>query len=294
MQVFETHLEAVMKTLDKQKCFITGAASGIGQAVAKAAALEGAELILTDISDKALLATVEDIRAKGGKVLAWRVLDVSDYEAVRGFCEQVTTEHGSCDIIMNIAGIAIWGDITRLEHKHWKAVVDVNLMGPIHVMECLVPAMAAAGRGGHIVNVSSAAGLFALPWHAAYSASKFGLRGISEVLRFDLKSRGIHVHVVCPGAVDTGLVRTVNIVGIDQTDPEVVKMRSHFQGHAVSPDSAARSILKGIRKNRFIIYTSLDIRVGYWFKRHFALPYELVIGFVTNRMMKLAEKQWNK
>lgn len=283
-----------MTSLAKKKCFITGAASGIGQAVAKAAAREGAELFLTDINDKALYETVEDIRAAGGTVLAWHTLDVSDYEAVREFCDRITREHGSCDLIMNIAGIAIWGDITRLEHRHWKSVVDVNLMGPIHVMECLVPAMVAAGRGGHIVNVSSAAGLFALPWHAAYSASKFGLRGISEVLRFDLKRHGIKVHVVCPGAVDTGLVRTINIAGIDQTDPEFIKLRSHFQGHAVSPDAAAESILKGIKKGRFIIYTSLDIRVGYWFKRHFALPYELVIGYMTSRMLKLADRQWKK
>jgi NAD(P)-dependent dehydrogenase (short-subunit alcohol dehydrogenase family) len=227
-------------------------------------------------------------------VLAYDTLDVANYDAVRAFCDQITAAHGSCDIIMNIAGIAIWGDITRLEHKHWKAVIDVNLMGPIHVMECLVPPMVAAGRGGNIVNVSSAAGLFALPWHAAYSGSKFGLRGISEVLRFDLKRHNIHVHVVCPGAVDTGLVRTLNIVGIDQNDPEVVKMRKHFQGHAVTPDAAAKSILRGIRKNRFIIYTSADIWVGYFFKRKFAWPYELVIGYITQRMLKLADRQWRK
>src|SRR3546814_12206274 len=74
-------------------------------------------------------------------------------------------------------------------------------MGPIHVMECFVPPMIAAGHGGHLVNVSSAAGLFGLPWHAAYSASTFGLRGISEVLRFDLARHGIGVSLVCPGRV---------------------------------------------------------------------------------------------
>src|SRR3546814_2885911 len=75
-------------------------------------------------------------------------------------------------------------------------------MGPIHVMEGFVPPMIAAGHGGHLVNVSSAAGLFGLPWHAAYSASKFGLRGISEVLRFDPARHGIGVSLVCPGGVD--------------------------------------------------------------------------------------------
>ena len=78
-------------------------------------------------------------------------------------------------------------------------MIDVNLIGPISVLECFVPPMIEAGRGGHLVNVSSAAGLFGLPWHAPYSASKFGLRGVSEVLRFDLRRHGIGVSLVCPG-----------------------------------------------------------------------------------------------
>ena len=93
-------------------------------------------------------------------------------------------------------------------------------MGPIHVIETFVPPMVAAGRGGHLVNVSSAAGLVALPWHAAYSASKYGLRGLSEVLRFDLARHGIGVSVVVPGAVKTPLVHTVEIAGVDRDHPQ--------------------------------------------------------------------------
>lgn len=281
-------------TLSGKKYFITGAASGIGKAVAIAAAKQGAHLFVTDINTTALDEVVANIQQDGGTVLAWQAFDIADYDSVKTFCDNITAQHGSCDVIMNIAGIAIWGDITKLQHEHWKQVIDINLMGPIHVMECLVPPMVEAGKGGSIVNVASAAGLFALPWHAAYSASKFGLRGLSEVLRFDLKRHNIHVHVVCPGAVNTGLVGTVKIVGIDQSDPEVIAMRKQFQRHAVSPEVAASAILKGIRHNQFIIYTSSDIRLGYWFKQKFAPPFNLVIGHITDRMMKLADKQWNK
>lgn len=80
-------------------------------------------------------------------------------------------------------------------------MIDVNLMGPIHVIETFLPPMVQARRGGHLVNVSSAAGIVALPWHSAYSASKYGLRGLSEVLRFDLARHRIGVSVVVPGAV---------------------------------------------------------------------------------------------
>ena len=120
---------------------------------------------------------------------------------------------------MNIAGVSAWGTVSTLTHQHWKSMVDINLMGPIHVIESFVPPMVAARKGGHLVNVSSAAGLVALPWHAAYSASKYGLRGLSEVLRFDLARNRIGVSVVVPGAVKTPLVQTVQIAGVDRDDP---------------------------------------------------------------------------
>src|SRR6185436_7108722 len=120
-------------------------------------------------------------------------------------------EFGRLDVVMNVAGVSAWGTVENLEHRHWQAMIDVNLMGPIHVIECFLPPMIEARRGGALVNVSSAAGLLALPWHAAYSASKFGVRGISEVLRFDLKRHGIGVSLVVPGAVKTPLVQTVQI-----------------------------------------------------------------------------------
>lgn len=138
------------------------------------------------------------------------------------------------------------------------------------------------------MNVSSAAGLLALPWHAAYSASKFGIRGVSEVLRFDLRRHHIGVSLVCPGGVDTPLVNTVDIVGVDREDPRVKKQIDQFHKVAVSPDKAAAAILKGIRKNRFLVYTSFDIRFGYWWARKFALPYEIVMRIANDRFDHLA------
>lgn len=110
---------------------------------------------------------------------------------------------GAMDLVCNVAGVAHWGTISALEHQDWQRIVDVNPMGPVHVLETLVPPMVEAGRGGRVVNVSSAAGIIGMPRHAAYSASKFGLRGVSEVLRFDLARYGIGVSLVCPGGVAT-------------------------------------------------------------------------------------------
>src|SRR6185437_17065463 len=120
-----------------------------------------------------------DARALGAEVPEYRALDISDYEQVAAFADDIHAAHPSMDVVMNIAGVSAWGTVDRLSHDQWSRMVSINLMGPIHVIETFLPPMVAAGGGGHLVNVSSAAGLVALPWHAAYSASKYGLRGLS-------------------------------------------------------------------------------------------------------------------
>lgn len=267
---------------------ITGAASGIGRATAVAAAADGAELVLTDLHPEPLDAVVAEITGSGGRVLYHQAGDLSDYEWVRSFANQVDAEVGVMDVVMNIAGISVWGTVDQLEHRHWRSMVDVNLMGPIHIIECFVPPMIRRGRGGHLVNVSSSAALLAFPWHAAYSASKYGLRGVSDVLRFDLRQHRIGVSLVCPGAVDTPLVNTVGIVGVDRNDPRIATQIARFHHHAVTPEEAAKAILNGVRKNHYLVYTSFDIRFGYWWARKFALPYEIVMRLANNQFTRLA------
>lgn len=266
---------------DGKRCFVTGAASGIGRATALRLAAQGAELYLTDRDAEGLSQTVADARALGAQVPEHRVLDISDYEQVAAFAADIHASHPSMDVVLNIAGVSAWGTVDRLTHEQWSKMVAINLMGPIHVIETFVPAMVAARRGGHLVNVSSAAGLVALPWHAAYSASKFGLRGLSEVLRFDLARYRIGVSVVVPGAVKTPLVNTVEIAGVDRSDPRVARWVDRFSGHAVSPERAAEKILAGVAKNRYLIYTSPDIRALYAFKRVAWWPYSVAMRQVN-------------
>ncbi len=279
-----------VRSLRGRKVLITGAASGIGRATALACAAEGAELVVTDLHAEPLDEMVGEVTAVGGTVLYHQAGDVSDYEWVVKFAKNVDAEVGVMDVVMNIAGISAWGTVENLEHRHWKSMVDVNLMGPIHIIECFLPQMVARGAGGQLVNVSSAAGLLALPWHAAYSASKFGLRGVSEVLRFDLRRHRIGVSLVCPGAVATPLVNTVEIVGIDRENEEVAAAIGGFHKMAASPEKAAAAILKGVKKNRFIVYTSFDIRFGYWWSRKFAFPYEVVMRIANDQFTGLARK----
>ncbi|MFT4087973.1 MAG: SDR family oxidoreductase [Gordonia sp. (in: high G+C Gram-positive bacteria)] len=271
-----------------RKVLITGAASGIGRATAVAAAGEGAELVLTDVQAGPLDDVVAEINASGGHVLYHQAGDIADYEWVAAFARAVDAEVGVMDVVMNIAGVSAWGTVENLQHRQWKKMVDVNLMGPIHVIECFVPQMVRRGAGGQLVNVSSAAGILALPWHAAYSASKFGIRGVSEVLRFDLRRHDIGVSLVCPGGVATPLVETVDIVGLDRDNQKIQKEIAGFHKIAVTPEHAARAILRGVTKNKFMVYTSFDIRFGYWWARKFALPYEVVMRIANNRFDQLS------
>jgi NAD(P)-dependent dehydrogenase (short-subunit alcohol dehydrogenase family) len=207
------------------------------------------------------------IRSNGGSVGCVEAFDVRDLAAVKQFASAVHERVPQVDVVMNIAGVSAWGSVDRLEHHHWQDMVDINLMGPIHVIEAFVPEMIAGRKGGRLVNVSSAAGLFGLPWHAAYSASKFGLRGVSEVLRFDLARHGITVSLVCPGGVDTPLTATVQVAGVDTSGEHFAKLQGRFRRHAVSPEQAAAAIVRGAERGRYLVFTSPDIRALYYLER---------------------------
>lgn len=281
-------MRAPVPDLRGKNVFLTGAASGIGRATALAAARRGGVLFLTDVDQAGLIRVVEEIRASGGEVAYAAPVDLSDHDAVRAMAAEITADHGAMDVVMNVAGIAVWGTISALSHEAWRRVVDVNLMGPVTVLEYLVPPMIEAGRGGHVVNVSSAAGIIGMPWHAAYSASKFGLRGVSEVLRFDLARHRIGVSLVCPGGVDTGLTETVQIAGVDKASPQFDRLRAGFRRRAVSPERAAEAILEGVRRNKYWVYTSPDIRFVHLLQRLFPPGYVLAMkgmSLVANRAL---------
>ncbi|GAB2769489.1 SDR family oxidoreductase [Amycolatopsis magusensis] len=270
---------------------ITGAASGIGRATARRAAAAGARLYLTDLNAPLLAEAAGEIRDAGGAVVLAEPADLTSLAEVSGLGERIHASLGSLDVVMNIAGVSAWGTVDRLEHRHWRSMVEVNLMGPIHVLETFLPPMVAAGRGGHLVNVSSAAGLLGLPWHAAYSASKFGLRGVSEVLRFDLRAHRIGVSLVCPGGVRTPLTETVEVAGIDTANPRWVRLRDGFRRHAVTPERVAAAILHGVRRNRYLVFTSRDIQAIHLLQRLFPPGYALLMraaNFAMRRLLRTA------
>lgn len=264
-----------------KKALVTGAASGIGQATAIRLAREGASLFLTDINQLGLERTCRSIAEEGGTVVLAKAFDISDYGEVRGFASEVHTLSGPLDILVNVAGVALFSQVEDMEHKDWDRVVRINLWGPIHGIECFVPEMVRARRPGHIVSVSSAAGIIGLPWHAVYAGTKHALVGMSESLRYDLRKHGIGVSVICPGAVKTGLVQTVEI---HASPPNIAKLRKLFLKHAATPEQVAGMIVDAVRKDRFLVITAGNIKALYFLKRHIPPLYHFTMRGLANIM----------
>lgn len=272
-----------MKILSEKKVFITGAASGIGRSTAVAMGESGCRLFLTDINEDGLKKTIDAISSASGKVCLAKAFNVADYQAMASFAKEVHDGYGSLDILVNVAGVALFSQVEDMKHNDWERVINVNLWGVIHGLECFVPEMIRAGNGGHIVSVSSTAGLIGLPWHTVYAGTKHALVGMSESLRYDLRKYNIGVSVICPGLVKTGLVQSVEIhAGREDAN----KLRAFAPKIAITPEKVADKIIKAIRNNKFMVITSFDIKLFYFVKKYCFPIYHLVMLAISRVMDK--------
>lgn len=279
-----------MKIQNGTKVLITGAASGIGRATAIAMARLGACLFITDINDEGLKQTGALITDAGGTVGGLQAFDITSLEEMQAFAREAHAKSGPIEVLINNAGIALFALVEDMRHEHWAKVINTNLWGAIHAIECFLPEMIRAKKG-HVVNVSSTAGLTGAPWHAAYAAAKWGLLGLSEVLRYDLRQHHIGVTVICPGAVDTPMKHSVEILNVDKERPSSQKILHRFEKHAVSPEYVAGLMIKAIEKRKFLVITSWDIKALYFLKRCCFPLYHLILGRIStmlNRMKRRA------
>ncbi|MEW6440533.1 MAG: SDR family NAD(P)-dependent oxidoreductase [bacterium] len=248
-----------MKDLKGSVAVVTGAASGIGKATAEALAREGADLVITDVNEAGLQETGERIRTLGRKVLAERS-DVARREEVESLSKRVFEEVGHVDILMNNAGVGLAAEIKDMELSDWEWILGINLWGAIHTLHYFLPHMVDR-RSGHIVNVASGAGLVGLPVSGAYSVTKFGLVGLSEVLRTELERFHIGVTAVCPGVVKTNIF---NATRTRKFRPEVTQLPDYV---GTTPERAAQHIVRAIRKNQAVLVLTPFAKVSYALKR---------------------------
>jgi NAD(P)-dependent dehydrogenase (short-subunit alcohol dehydrogenase family) len=237
---------------------VTGAGSGIGQALALELARRGAKLAISDIDAKGLADTEHLIRSMGAPVKADR-LDVSEREAVEAYADEVSEHFGVVNQIYNIAGIAFMGDIEVTEFKNLERVMDIDFWGVVNGTKAFLPHLIASGDG-HVVNMSSMYGLFAVQGQAAYNSAKFAVRGFTEALRQEMVLARHPVKVTCvhPGYIKTPLIQNATAAGglnIDALDVT-------FQKVAItSPQRTAKIILNAVAKNKARVLPGADAKL---------------------------------
>jgi NADP-dependent 3-hydroxy acid dehydrogenase YdfG len=267
---------------------VTGAGSGIGQALAVELARSGASLAISDVNTEGLAQTEEQLKAVGAPVKTDR-LDVSEREAFLAYADAVNEHFGKVNQIYNNAGIAFTGDIEISQFKDIERVMDVDFWGVVNGTKAFLPHLIASGDG-HVVNVSSVFGLFSVPGQAAYNAAKFAVRGFTEALRQEMWVAGhpVKVTTVHPGGVKTGIARNATAAeGLD-----AAKLASVFDKKMASttPEKAAQVILDGVRKNKPRVLVGTDAKVLDAVVRLTGPGYQRLFGTVTRRVARIGKQ----
>jgi len=192
-----------MGRLDGKVAIVTGAARGQGEAEARLFAAEGAKVVVADLLDEEGAVTAKSI----GDSARFEHLDVTDEENWQAVVAATEVAFGPVSVLVNNAGILAFNSIGRTSATEWRMILDVNLTGPFLGIKSVVRSMVAAG-GGSIVNISSTGGMEGLPMLAAYSSSKWGLRGLTRSAAVELGRKGIRVNTVHPGGIDTPMTQS--------------------------------------------------------------------------------------
>jgi len=239
--------------LKDRTAVVTGAAGGIGRAIAASLARRGTHLALADIDDGTLSRTASEIAAPGLRVTTHR-LDVSDRDAVAAFPQAVAAKHPGVDILVNNAGVALGGTFEQVSEADFEWLFGINFWGVVRMTRAFLPLLHASEEA-RIVNLSSVFGIIAPPGNTAYVASKFAVRGFSESLRHELEKTKIGVTVVHPGGIATSIAKNARMPKTNSPDEDEAKRKSFEAFLKMPPEVAGEIIVAGIenRKARVLI-----------------------------------------
>jgi len=286
----------ILKELKGKNCFITGAASGIGQSFAIALANEGMNLFITDINMGDLKRVKEEIDKVGVKVYTGKC-DVANFSDWENISKDFFSKLKELDLLINNAGTAIGGDILELELEDWKRVLDINLWSIIYSLKVFLPHMYNK-RSGHIVNVASGAGVFGSAEPASYIASKFAVVGLSEALFGQLYSQNIKVSVVIPSYVKTNIFSNAKIKYskelIEKYGEEKLEeiYRSFLDAsirNAIPPDKAVKRYIRGIKKDQLYVYDVRSVLGPLSLKANPQLYEKFLINYHVNALKTMKE-----
>jgi len=249
-----------MKIIRKKKALVTGAASGIGRAIALALAREGADLYLVDVDGEKLDVTAGNARRCGVDVVT-RVCDLADPKQVAATIDSLLSTWGRLNILVNNAGTAYYGPTHEMTEGQWEKILSVNLLAPIQFVRALLPTLSLQDEV-HIVNVSSIFGLVPMRKGAAYQTSKFGLVGLTAALRAEYGRHDFGVTALCPGFVETAMIEEFATIGQQQRH----RIPSWM---CTSADKVARETIRAIRHNKGVVVISPIARL-LWFAMRFS------------------------
>ena len=247
-------MKAPMK-LENRTAVVTGAASGIGRALAGVLARRRCHLALVDINEAGLQRTTEMVATPGVRVSCHR-LDVSDADAVANFPQVVRASHPDVDLLFNNAGVALWGRFEQISAADFEWLFSINFHGLVRMTRAFLPLLKASDDA-RLVNMSSVFGLIGPPGQTAYAASKFAVRGFSEALRHELEGSPVGVTVVHPGGIATPIAETARVsAGISNEELEMERANSR-KLLTLPAEVAAETIVQGVerRKARVLIGT---------------------------------------
>lgn len=252
-----------MQDFKDKVAVITGAASGIGEGLARHCAGEGMRVVLADINKQKLQVLADSLSTPALIFTA----DVSDSEQVKALADFAWQQFGQVDLLFNNAGVLISGASWDIPLKDWQWILNINLMGVVHGLHHFVPGMLAQGTPAHIVNTSSLAGLLAAPLMGPYTVGKQAVLALTETLYYELAESPIGVSALCPGPIATGIAdsgreREAQAV---QSDGQKQLMQFLTDGisQGMSPADCAALVFEAIREERFWVFTHEDFKPEY-------------------------------
>lgn len=244
---------------------VTGAASGIGLAMARAFAARGSHLVLADIDEAGLVTAEKELAGRGARVLAVPT-DVARRESVEALAAESFRRMGGVHILCNNAGIAVLGSLVGASRRDWDTTMAINFWGVVHGVDAFVPRMIEQKQGGHVVNTASMAGLVGMQYLGVYCVTKFAVVGLSESLERELRPHGIEVHVLCPMMVTTNIgPNSARSLGREApvaagAGPASGAPAGAMRGGFLSADEVGARVVRGIERGRLYILTHLEQR----------------------------------
>jgi short-subunit dehydrogenase len=259
---------------------ITGAASGIGRALARALAAKGCNLALADVNQAGLQATADELASNAVRITR-HVLDVADPDPVAALPQVIRDTHGRAEILVNNAGVALAGTFQQVSAADFDWLMNINFGGVVRMTRAFLPILLEAPEA-RLVNLSSLFGLIAPPGQTAYSASKFAVRGFSESLRQELRGTSVGVTVVHPGGVATSIADNARI-GARVPQAEQARLAKFNALLTLPPDHAAAQIVRGIERRRPRLIVGRDARFAALLERLRPVSYWPTLERLTRR-----------